>query len=412
MRILHTVKTSFKAIVTNRSRSSLTILGVVIGVIAIIMVVSLSQGASDLILKQVEGFGATTVSIQPGREPKGPADFAQMFSDSLKKKEFEALSKKINVPDFEEVVPIVIITGSVAHEGETYRSDMRGVGSGITTLFDFYPSPGRFFTDEDVRARSSVAVIGWEVKEQLFGLSDAVDKKIKIKEKTFRVIGVIPKKGQVGFLNLDKMIFVPYTTAQDYLLGVDHYNALVARVNTKENVDRAVQDAQETLRLLHDITDPEKDDFHIETQADAAERIGMITGALQALLVSIAAISLIVGGIGIMNIMLVSVTERTREIGLRKAIGARKRDILRQFLIEATMLTVSGGVIGILGGAFFSFVLAIILQQFVSDKWSYVFPIGAAIVGIIVSVVTGLVFGLYPARKAAEKSPIEALRYE
>ncbi len=412
MKILHTVKTSFKALVTNRSRSSLTILGVVIGVVAIIMVVSLSQGASDIILKQVEGFGATTVSIQPGREPKGPSDFAQMFSDSLKKKEFEALSKKINVTDFNEVIPIVIITGSAVHEGETYRADMRGTGSGITELFDFYPSPGRFFTDEDIRARSSVAVIGSEVKDKLFGLSDAVDKKIKIKDKSFRIIGVIPKKGQVGFLNLDKMIFIPYTTAQDYLVGVDHYNAIVARVNKKENVDRAVQDAKETLRELHDITDPEKDDFHIETQADAAERISMITGALQALLVSIAAISLIVGGIGIMNIMLVSVTERTREIGLRKAIGARKRDILRQFLIEATMLTVSGGIVGILGGAFFSFILAIILQQFVSSDWSFVFPVGAALVGIAVSVITGLVFGLYPARKAAEKSPIEALRYE
>ena len=226
------------------------------------------------------------------------------------------------------------------------------------------------------------------------------------------MIGVLPKKGQVSFFNFDEMAIVPYTTMQKYILGINYFHRFIVESENEALISRTVIDVNQTLRESHDITDPSKDDFFVQTQEDLVKSLGTITTALTMFLAAVAAISLIVGGIGIMNIMLVSVTERTREIGLRKALGATNRDILTQFLLEAMMLTATGGIVGIILGTTFSFLISLVLSNVLGLLWTFTFPIGASIVGILVSGTIGIVFGLYPARKASLKSPMEALRYE
>jgi len=404
-------KTALTGLRTNKSRSGLTILGIVIGITAIILVMAVSRGGSDLILGQIQGIGSRTISIEPGQEPRGPADFAQIFTDSLKDREVDALLNKGNVPTLLDLTPEVIAPAVISYEGDTFRGNVLGVGPVWQEILDTYPEQGSFFTEDDIRERASVVVIGARVKQELFGDSDAIGEKIRIKDRNFKIIGVFPEKGK-GLFNIDELAVAPYSTVQQYMLGIDHYNAIIARSDTEENIERTKRDIQTTLRELHDITDPEKDDFHVNTQADAAATVGMITGILSALLVSVAAISLLVGGIGIMNIMLVSVTERTREIGLRKALGATNSDILRQFLMEAVMLTVAGGIIGMIAGGLLAFLGSRVLAVVLGVDWPFIFPLSAAILGFSVSAIIGLVFGLYPARQAARKSPIEALRYE
>ena len=411
MKLQHVVETAFGGLRANRSRSALTILGIVIGITAIMVVMSVGRGAENLILNQIQGIGATSVFVEPGREPQGPSDFSEAFTDSIKDREVQAL-RKLGPSGLQDLTPMIMLAATVAQQRETRRSTVLGAGPLLFETLKLEPDEGTFFTEDDVRQRASVVVIGADVKEELFGLSDAVGKRIKIKNTSFRVIGVIAPKGQVSFFNIDDSVFVPHTTAQAYLTGTSHYQAVWVRATSESVVQDLALDIEKTLRQLHNITDPEKDDFHVTTQRDALEIVGVVTTALQAMLISIAAISLLVGGIGIMNIMLVSVTERTREIGLRKALGARNKDILRQFLLEAMMLTVMGGIIGIMLGAGFSYLAAQILSRTVVLSWQFVFPFSAMMLGLGVAAGVGLVFGLYPARKAANKSPMEALRYE
>lgn len=408
----YTLITAYKSIIAHKSRSALTILGIVIGIASIILMMAIGEGAQNLILNQIRGLGSRTISIEPGREPQGPADITSFLTDSLKEKDLEALRDPANVPGLAVIAPIVFQNAAVSYGTETTRTNILGTSEAIAKIFDIYPDQGNFFTDEDIKQRNSTAVIGSETKKTLFGSSNALGENIKIKDKTFRVIGVIAPKGQIGFLNVDELVAVPYSTAQKYLFGINYFNQLSAQAKDEKNISQVVRDIELTLRESHNITDASKDDFHVMTPQDAAQRIGVVTGILTALLVSIAAISLIVGGVGIMNIMLVSVTERTREIGLRKALGATSKDILTQFLIEAVILTSLGGIIGILLGASLAYLAALILGRFVSSEWTFTFPVPAALIGLAVSSIIGLVFGLYPARQAAQKSPIEALRYE
>jgi putative ABC transport system permease protein len=412
MTVKNYIKTAFTGLKRNKSRSALTILGIVIGITAIILVMSLGKGAQDLILNQVRGLGSKTLIILPGRQPKGPTDAVQMFGDSLKEKDIALLENKANVPDLARIIPIIFGSDSANYQGETYRLTIIGATEKVSKIFDTYPSEGSFFSEDDIKRNADVAVIGAKVKEQLFGNSEAIGEKIKIKNRNLKVVGVLPKKGQVSFFNFDEMAIIPYTTAQKYIFGKKYFDRLIVEAVSEEAVSRVVNDINLTLRNSHNITDPEKDDFHIETQAGLMSQISTITDVLTLFLLAVAAISLLVGGVGIMNIMLVSVTERTREIGLRKALGATKTNILIQFLLEAVFLTGAGGVVGIILGASFSFLASLVLGRVVGMSWSFTFPTSAAIVGLIVSGAIGLVFGLYPARQASQKSPIEALRYE
>src|SRR3989344_4798911 len=411
-----TLKNNFKIAIdglkAHKMRSILTILGIVIGITAIILIMSLGAGAQNLILSQIQGLGSKTIAIALGREPKGPTDVAQILSDSLKEKDLLELSKKTNVPALKNIMPIVFGGETAAFENETYRMTIFGASELIADIFDLLPEKGFFFSEEDIKNNSSVAVIGAKIKEELFGSSEAIGEKIKIKNRNFTVIGILPSKGQVSFFNFDEIAIVPYTTAQKYIFGIKYFHRFMIEAETESDIEQTVSDIKTTLRNSHNITDPEKDDFFVETQADLVSRISTIPDILTLFLVAVAAISLIVGGIGIMNIMLVSVTERTNEIGLRKALGATKRNILSQFIFEAIILTVSGGIIGILLGVLFSLIASFILSRFVGLDWQFSFPIAGTIIGFAVSAFIGLVFGFYPARKASMKNPIEALRYE
>lgn len=413
MNIKYSLQTAIIGLKTNRSRSLLTILGIVIGITAIILIASLGAGAQALIVGQIQGMGSKTIAVLPGRQPKGFADTAQIFGDSLKEKDLKALKKKSNVPHLARIMPVAFGPATAVYENETYHLTVLGVNEMYAKIFDLYPQEGEFFGDEEIKSMANVAVIGANVKDELFGSSqDIIGKKFKMKDKSFRVMGIIPKKGQASMFNFDDMVMVPYTTAQQYLLGIKYYHRLIIEADTEAAIPQTVRDIEITLRNQHNITDPEKDDFHVETQANIMETLGVITNVLTLFLIAVAAISLIVGGIGIMNIMLVSVTERTREIGLRKAVGATEKNILFQFLFEAILLTGAGGAIGIALGAVLSFLVSIGLSRAIGMNWQFTFPLQAAFIGLIVAVFVGLVFGLYPARQAAKKSPIEALRYE
>jgi len=254
-------------------------------------------------------------------------------------------------------------------------------------------------------------VIGSKVKEELFGGDEAIGQKIRMKNRNYRVVGILQKKGQ-SFISFDETAILPYTTAQTYVFGIKYFHHIIAEVDSEDAVDAAIKDIEITLRNNHNITDPTKDDFWIVTQQTAIEQVKTITNVLTLFLIAVAAISLVVGGVGIMNIMLVSVTERTREIGLRKAVGATNGNIMAQFLTEAIFLTGLGGIIGIILGASFSLIAALVLSKVVGLDWIFTFPISATFLGLGVSAGVGFLFGLYPARQAAKKSPIDALRYE
>lgn len=397
---------------TNRSRSLLTILGIVIGITAIMMVMSIGQGAQNLILAQMQGLGAKVIAVLPGRQPKGFMDILSIFSDSLKIKDVEALKNKNNVPHLNRIMPIVFGNELASFGNQTYRATILGVSEYFNEIYNITLEKGEPFTEDDVKAYANVAVIGHKVKEQLFGEDEAIGQKIKIKNQVFKVIGVIGQKGQGTFVNFDDLIIIPYTAAQQNLFGIKYYHRIAIEVDKEENVDITVEDIKQTLRESHNILDPEKDDFYIQTQKEAIKQTQTVTNTLKYFLAAVAAISLIVGGVGIMNIMLVSVTERTREIGLRKALGATPKEILLQFLLEAVFLTMAGGIIGIIFGAANSLISSIVLSKLLAVNWQFTFPIGAMFLGLITSGLIGLIFGLYPARKAAKKSPIEALRYE
>ncbi len=412
MNIRHTFKTSFTGLTTNRSRSALTILGIVIGITAIMLVISLGGGAQALILGQVQGLGTNTIAIIPGREPTGPSDVSALYSDSLKQKDIIALQNKANVPGLKSIMPTVFSGGTSAYDVNAYQVSIFGATEHLADIFDLHPDRGEFFTMDDVLSRNDVTVIGSKVVEHLFGNDNPIGQKIKIKGRNFKVVGTLPSTGGGSLFNFDNMTLMPYTTAQDYLLGIKYFSRIIIQTQTDEQVPSASADIAQTLRDSHNITDPAKDDFTVQTQQDLANRLGTITSALTWFLVAVASIALFVGGVGIMNIMLVSVTERTREIGLRKALGATDRDILSQFLLEAVLLTAIGGLVGIILGASLAFIIAIGLSKGLGVNWQFIFPWSGAILGLGVSALIGLVFGGYPAKQAAKKSPIEALRYE
>ena len=407
-----TVRTAALALAAHPMRSVLTILGIVIGIAAIIIITSLGDGVQRFIIDQLQGLGSKTIVVIPGRRPSGPSSFAQILSDSLKERDLLALEEKANVPTLARVMPLVFGAESASYQAQTYRPSIFGASEIAPSVFDLQVERGAFFSLEDVRERASVAIIGTKVRQELYGASDPVGTTLKIKNRNFRVIGLLPQKGQVSFFNFDETVLVPYTTAQEYIFGIKHFHRFILESSSEETIPTTVADATRTLRESHGIRAASKDDFFIQTQADLTERLNFITNAFTAFLAAVAALSLFVGGIGIMNIMLVSVTERTREIGLRKALGATDHNILIQFLLEAAMLTALGGIIGVLIGAGVSGVLVIGIRTFASVPFSFTVPLLPAAVGVGVAAAVGVGFGLYPARLAAQKDPIEALRYE
>jgi len=412
MKLSYSIKTALTGLTTHKSRSALTIVGIIIGITSIILVMSLGQGAQNLILSQVNGLGATTIAVIPGKIPTGPSGAAQIMSDSLKEKDLVALKVRTNVPYAKYVMPLVIGGGNAVFGNQTYQVGIFGGGTLMTQILNISIGEGSFFTDDDIISKQQVVIVGYKVKQHLFDGDEAIGQKIRINNNTFKIIGVLPEKGQSGFVNFDEAVIMPYTTVQQYVLGIKYFSRIIVQADSQDHINATAEDVRNTLRNSHNITNPINDDFSVTTQADIAATLNTVTSALTAFLAAVAAISLIVGGIGIMNIMLVSVTERTREIGLRKAIGATDKEILTQFLLEAVMLTATGGVIGIILGGILSYIISIILTSALGMNWQFIFPWSAAMLGIVMASLVGLLFGIYPASQASKKSPMEALRYE
>jgi len=418
MDLKDSIKISFIALKANKSRTFLTMLGIVIGVGAVILMMSLGGGAQNLIVGQIQSLGANTIYVEPGSfDPQGGFGFEmaleEMTVQTLKLRDVEEIKKD---PLVEMAYPMVYGVARAVYRNQDEKITFIGATQEAYIMDDWHAVVGRDINNEEVKAMARVATLGHKIAKDLFGEEDPIGKTIRIKKTNFKVIGIMEERGMEMFQNYDEYIYIPVTTAQKLLLGIDHLNSITIRAISEETINPLIENIRLTLRETHNIYNPEgdlsKDDFKVMSQVEASDMVSQITDILTAFLSSIAAIALVVGGIGIMNIMLVSVTERTREIGLRKAVGAKNKDILNQFLIESITLTVSGGIVGFIGGTLISLGASVGLSQALNTEWTFVMPIDAVILAFGVAAIVGLIFGIYPARKASKLSPIEALRHE
>ncbi len=414
MSIRDALKTAFRGIRHARLRSFLTMLGIVIGIGSVILLMSLGKSAEKLILTQVREIGSNLIFIVPGATRgsrfASPPSVQGVVVKTLVKSDADALKRE---PAIVRVAPEVRGQAKIVFENNDTTITYEGTSEEFFPMRNFGIASGRHFTNSDVDSFNRVAVLGSEIARTLFGERNPVGKSIRLKSISFEVIGVLEEKGIGPFgVDQDNLVLVPISVAQKQLLGIDFYNVVTVQASDEFDINFTAARAASVLRQNHRITDPAKDDFTIRTQADALSLLGNITSILTVFLTAIAFISLVVGGIGIMNIMLVSVVERTREIGLRKAVGATDRDILQQFLWEAVMLTFLGGMLGIFLGSLLTVVLYFILIRVLPIGWAFALPLSAVGLAAGVSTLIGLVFGIYPARQAAKKNPIEALRYE
>ena len=388
----------------NKMRTLLTMLGIVIGVGAVIIMVAVGQGAQRGIENQINALGTNLLVITAGSSNQGGVSQGAQAFNRLTVEDAEKLKREGTL--FAGVTPVVNTRTQVIGGGANWRTTINGVSTDFQTIRDWQVASGTFFTDNDVRSLRKVAVIGTTVADNLFAGTDPVGSQIQIRNVPFDVIGVLPKKGQnAGGQDQDDIVVIPYTTAQSRLSGGTRIWQILVSASSPEDLTAAQQEVSAIMRESHKITDGE-DDFTVRNQTEIANAAQGTTKIMTWLLASIASVSLIVGGIGIMNIMLVSVTERTREIGIRMAIGARGSDVLTQFLVESIVMSVLGGAVGLavgVGGAQ-------LLAHFTG--WSTSVPVQAVALAIGFSAAVGVFFGYYPARKAAALNPIQALRYE
>ena len=400
-----------------KMRSILTMLGIVIGIASVIILMSIGQSAQDLILNQVESVGSNLIIVIPGAPANGkfssPASAQGIVITSLQQRDVDALSRE---PSIDYAVPEVRGQAEVVYGNNDVTEGYTGSTADFFTVSNLAKvSVGQTFTKSDVDSANHVVVIGPDLANTLFGANiNPIGKIIRLKNVSFRVIGVLAKGGTGAFgVDIGNLVVMPISVAQTQLLGINYFNVIVVQANAQYDSTFVKSRVEFILEQDHGITNPNKDDFTIDTQEDILSLLGNITSILTLFLAAIASISLLVGGIGIMNIMLVSVTERTREIGLRKAVGATNKDILEQFLIESVLLTLLGGVIGIAVGAGVVGVVYLGISIFdPSLGWIFAFPISSVILGLLVSGIAGIAFGIYPAQKAGKKNPIDALRYE
>jgi putative ABC transport system permease protein len=407
MEYMEIVEEAARTLTINKLRTGLAMLGIVIGIGSVIALISLGQGSQASVQSQIQSLGANILTISPGSQTGGFISGGAGSATTLTLDDANAISTSPTVTDVANVSPEYSKRAQVTAQGQNTNTSIVGVMTAYATVHKVTMSEGTFITDSDNTKQAKVAVLGPTVVSTLFvNGSDPVGQSVRIQGQAFTVIGVTVSKGGTGFGNQDNQIFVPLTTAQKILFGSTGLSSIAVEAKSQDVMTAAENEVGYLLLDRHKITDPTKADFSIVSQNDILNTASSVTGTFTGLLSGIAAISLIVGGIGIMNIMLVTVTERTREIGLRKALGAKKKNIIAQFLIESIILTFAGGIIGMLIGVILSFVISKLVGL------PFAISIGSVFLAIGVSGGIGILFGWYPAQKAAGLQPIEALRYE
>ncbi len=402
MNFFETFRVAFEAIISNKVRAGLTMLGVIIGVMAVILLVSIGEGARVYITKELSGLGTNLIVIQPGKTTTS-GGFHPPSAGTVRKLTYEdSLALRRRAWLLTDAVPIVLGSGRVKFQNQGRDTTVIGTTAEFERVRNLFVDTGSFVRQEDVDTKAKVVVLGRKVKDELFGEESPLGKNVTLSDARYRVVGVMRKKGMSLGWDVDDVVFIPVTSGQE-LFDTDAIFEIIASTSRAEDTERAIAQIKDILIRRH----AHKEDFTIVTQGAMLETMNTILNVLTAALGGIAGISLVVGGIGIMNIMLVSVRERTREIGIRKALGARNRDIMAQFLIEAMTLSGAGGLIGILVGVG----LALLIPVFVDvlptsvSAWSI-------LMAFFFSGAVGIFFGVYPARKAALQDPIQALRYE
>jgi putative ABC transport system permease protein len=415
MNLRLTIRVAARALAKNKMRASLTVLGIVIGIAAVIAMVSLGQSASAMVQQQFESLGTNVVVVFPGSQQQGGVRQGMGTVQSLVPDDAVALVR--HCPTVLAASPIVMGVGQVIYGNSNWApNELLGVNETYLTIRNWALVRGAFFTERDINASAKVCVIGHTLVEKLFQTTDPIGQTIRIKRVPFTVIGVLERKGanMVG-QDQDNIVMAPFTTVKKRLSGSTFNNVdfIVASARSTS----LMSDAQNEIRMLlherHHIHPGDADDFTVRDTAEIARMFSIVTGVMTMLLASIAGVSLLVGGVGIMNIMLVSVTERTREIGIRMAVGARGRDILRQFLIESVLLSAIGGAVGVAVGIGVSAGITTLINAVTSGtKWPLIISRWAIVLAMVVASAVGIFFGYYPARKASKLDPIFALRYE
>lgn len=407
MNVLDLINLAWRSIISNKMRSGLTVLGIIIGIAAVIALLAIGQGAKVETDKQIQTLGTNLIFVRSGSASTGHVAMGVGTANTLTWEDSNAISKIC--PAVENVVPGMQGPQQVQYGNFNTNTTICAVTADYPFVRNFYPKTGRFFNEADMDKNARVCCLGETVAESLFGDEDPIGKDVLIKSEHFKVIGVMQHKGASMFSDQDDQVFIPLSTGMYRMFGFKPARGrtvgfIMVQAKTPEHVLPAVFQMTNLLRLRHKIVPPKNDDFMIRTQAELMQTADSITTVFTILLGSTAGISLLVGGIGIMNIMLVSVTERTREIGIRKAIGAKCGDILWQFVIEATVLSFTGGIVGILIGVGASYAVAYFA------KWTTIVSPISVILSFGVSILIGMFFGIYPARQAAKLDPIDALR--
>lgn len=391
------------SILSNKLRSILSMLGILIGVGAVIAMLALGQGAKESIAQRLASLGSNLLMIRPGSAQVHGVQLEAGAATRFTIQDAEAMAK---VPEIKRTSANVQGRAQVVYADKNWNTQVQGVGADYETMRAATPKIGRFFTESELRMREKVALVGMTVVKNIFGDSNPIGATVKINRINFTVVGILPEKGATGWNDQDDVIVIPLTTAMYRLLGKQFVDSIDAEVKDPSLMDAAQDSIKKLVIKQHHLNKDAEDSFQIRNMAQIQETLESTTKTMTMLLGSIAAISLLVGGIGIMNIMLVSVTERTKEIGLRKAIGARKADIISQFLIEAVVMTFSGGILGILLG------VGIAVSFSSVAGWATKITLSSVVLATVFSVVVGIVFGMWPARQAANLNPIQALRYE
>ncbi len=397
----------------NKLRSFLTSLGIIIGISSVIIIMSVGAGAQSLIVNQVSSIGTDLLGILPGAsEDDGPP--AAVFGINITTLTYEdgkAIASR--VPQIIGVASYARGSADITWQNKTVSTSFLGVtGNYLSIEASAGIESGHFFSDDQTEQVVREVVLGSQTAEDLFAGINPIDQKVKINKETFRVIGVMKERGSSGFQNQDSQVFITLATAQKLMLGINHVSFMRAKMSPDVvDIDYTISEVERVLRERHNIQDPADDDFSVRSSQQGLDTLKSLTDALNYFLAMVAGISLLVGGIGIMNIMLVSVTESTREIGLRKAVGATKRDISIQYLTQTVLLSALGGVIGIIWGVIISGLVSLVAKG-LGYQWDFVVSFSSIFLAVSFTVLVGVFFGWYPAQKAANLSPIEALRYE